>query len=510
VALDSDKTQRWSEVQTPATLTIQLRRGTVVRGIVYLPGGQPAAGAWVEVIAGHAQLRDGTRYQKTDFEGRFCFPCIQVEADEQSMYAWVFAMVGPFRGSAGERVPPDKNEVDVVVNLEERPLIQGIVTDLQERPLPNAAAYAPWDTRFPPFSHSDENGYFQVPVYGQAWVVKEGYAPQLVEHEQLKTTAEANGLLRVRLPRDDGRVAGRVLFHDGTPLRNEMVEIMASNKSQGRLLAWRRNVVLGDDGEFELTGISVEGNKFEFFDTAIETADIQFNWYPDRESRDVKVSATAKAVPLGATDVIIRFGPIFEARGTVIDAESGAGIDSVPLHVWGEGYSRKTRSDSSGRFRLPWMTPGTYFANATSPGFFPVQKKIEITMASRDIGTMFLHKTLIAQGRVVYEKSGSPAAGAQVHLSAFMYIYRRDNPGGPRTFTQGTTDAGGYFRIPFSNPFTDMPDPSDADFHLSLGIIGGALPKWIRFNSSQAGPDGVINFGRIEVQPPAPGQENAP
>ena len=250
IELGLGRYERWVEVEPPATVTLELRRGMTVKGIVYLPGGQPAPGALVWLLAGHMQLSDSSRIRRTDMDGTFCFPCTQFEhnGDGKVKYVGVGAYSVRFAGYKREPIPAEQNEIELVVHLEEKPLIQGEVTDLQGRPLANAAIYSPWETHLPPYDYSDENGLFESRVSGQLWVVREGYASKLVEHDELEAVARENTLLRVALPRAGGRVAGRVVLHDGTPLRNEMVGMMVRNEAIRRLLEWQHNIMLGDGG----------------------------------------------------------------------------------------------------------------------------------------------------------------------------------------------------------------------------------------------------------------------
>lgn len=405
----------------------------------------------------------------------------------------VLACSGPFGGYTDLTVPIEQTEVEVVVNLEEQASIQGIVTDLQESPLANAAIYSPWTTDLPPADRSDHNGLFEVPIRGHLQVVKEGYTAKRIGHEELQQVAAENRLLRIALPRTDGRVAGRVVLHDGTPLRNEMVGIWAKNQAQPRLLKWQRNVLLGDNGEFELENISVEGNKFELFDAPIDTVDVQINWYPDHKSRGVQVSAGAKDVPLGAADVVVRFPPFADLQGRFVDGENRVGIGNVSVTLNKSSVSTRFTADSSGEFRFPWINPGEYRFRARAPGFFPLEKTIQSGVQGADLGDLLLYRGLTVSGQAVYAGSGAYVEAAEVLVIAIGFER------GPKVCGSGVTHSRGGFRLALSNPFEGADPNTVYTFRMMLDVSRGSAYGSRQLDFTQAVSPGTIDLGRIEV-----------
>jgi hypothetical protein len=502
----------WMEVRPPATVTLVLYAGTVVKGIAYLPGGQPAAGAQVEALAypNRTSLIGGASVQRADSDGRFCFtlPIRWVREEEKEgrlrNYLMVSAKSGPYGDFETVTLPEKQREIELVLNLEELAVVQGIVTDVQERAVAGASLRGAWARAYALLGHSDDNGFFAVPVLGVLWVEKEGYESVFFTEDELESAAKDSVLLRVVLPRANGWVAGKVVLHDGTPLRNEMVDLWASNRAAPRLLCSKSNAFLGDEGEFQLEGIEVDGNRFrEFFDAPIEFVDITVYWHPDKETQSVRVSAVEEGVPLGTEDAVVRFEPFGGVRGRVLDREDRGPVADVAVAVWTPVILRTSCSDAGGQFQFRWLVPDTYTLKVRCPGYFPWEKTVQTGPALEDVGDVLLNRELIVRGEVMHAGLGSPVEGAEIQVRGVR------NQQVPRSMTsdmecgRATADEAGRFSVRVGCPFDDSTGSFNwVSYSFSVGIGSEGARVWRTIDASQADAWGVIELGRIELPIP--------
>ncbi len=485
------------DVRPPATLTLELYPGTTVKGTVYLPGGQPAACARVTLLRLKG-LRDAT--QTTDLDGRFCFSCVPVSqrlADKRLKHLIVSGESGRFTGFKSVRVPVEETKVEVVLNLEEAPLIRGAVTDRQQSPVGGAGLYFS-GTLCPPAAHTDENGLFEIPLPAPLMlsVWKEGYSSVRVKYDALEAAARDNSLLAVILPRSGGRIAGRVLSHDGDPLRNEVVDFTAtSGRVAGMVVGWQHRMTLGDRGEFQLEGIRIEEHGAGLSEVQVKFIDLSVKWYPDQKSEGVQLTASASNIPIGAADVVLRFDPLFEVRGRVVDGQNGVPIEGAFLKAW----NRSVISNTSGEFRFQWATAGQHVLSASCAGYLFWQEEIDVGPGVPDIGDIFLSKSVIVRGHAVYERSGVPVEGAEVRIQTRSYV-RATGEYAVVDCAQGTTDSAGRFNVRIDCPYADSGTESPHSYEMFLGIVQGLAGEWREFNSSQAGTLGVIDVGAIKLE----------
>ncbi|MDP2895870.1 MAG: hypothetical protein Q8Q12_04835, partial [bacterium] len=506
----------WLEVKPPATVTLDLYHGTTIGGLVYLPGGQPAAGAEVTLTRVRGSLYTKNWTQMADLGGRFSFPCTEVSLrslEDRVKYVHLAASSGPYSAVDMVKVPAEERNVELILSLRESPLVvlQGIVTDTEEHPVANASLYG-GSKSGKPICHSDENGFFEVrfpsvryvgetPLPRELQVWKEGYEVVDVETSQLETAARDNNPLRVILPRSDGRIAGTIVFHDGAPLCNEVVDLLpTSGLMPGLGIGSKDAVVLGQRGEFALEGIRFQGRGSKLFEAPVKSIDLQVTWYPDRESRTLKVKASRKDIALGASDVVVRFDPTLELRGRMVDEEHGGPITDVSLELRSLYFVRSGRSDAAGEFRLRWMSPGEWHLKARCPGYFPWEKQIEVRLGAEDLGDIVLYRRLIVLGHAVSQSTGMPIEGAEVRVVATERMFGDSPSVSAVDCAWDTTDSAGRFSLRFNNPFNDIiSDFLKASYAMSVIIKQGRARASREIDPSHVGPSGVIALGRIEL-----------
>jgi len=181
------------------------------------------------------------------------FPCVRL-ADDAALklkYVGVIAEWAQFSVYEALSFPIERSEIEIVVSLQKAPLIHGVVIDPAGHPLAGAGIYHAGNA---PLTHSDDNGLFTVPLLEprQLFVCKDGYEMVCLE-EQLEAAARNDNPLTVILAQSNGRIAGRVVLHDGTPLRNHVVDLYPTRTGDSSLsLGSQLGLILGDQGEFVL------------------------------------------------------------------------------------------------------------------------------------------------------------------------------------------------------------------------------------------------------------------
>ncbi len=67
--------------------------------------------------------------------------------------------------------------------------------------------------------------------------------------------------------------------------------------------------------------------------------------------------------------------------GKVVDVATGLPIDRAGIELnsgAGRGTGKNSQTDTTGTFRMPELTPGTYGARCAREGYLPVEQTIEI------------------------------------------------------------------------------------------------------------------------------------
>ncbi len=512
----------WQEVKAPATVTLELCAGTVVKGIVYFPGGQPAPEAEVRLkrYANSIVMQDSV--QVADGDGRFYFWCVASSQRSYQEKTKSITLTGKWEGLAGITIgsfPLHQKQIEVVLSLREPRCvrIRGMVTDMQEHPVANAALYSNWRRDYGAIGHSDEEGFLEVQLTTEGYVGeqafphdlalyvwKEGYESVPVDRGELEAAARDNQLIRVALPRSNGWIAGRVLLDDGTPLRNETVDLEAWNKEAiGSLsLRTRRRVILGDGGEFRLEMIRIEARGPEVFEEPVKAVDLKVDWHADPACHDLRVTAFKRDIRLGTSDVVVRLGPIGVFRGRFVSAENGAPLSDVSVFIIREGILREFKTGVLGEFRFPWILTGEYGLKAVCRGFFPDQRTIMSDGRAKNLGDIVLHKSLTVTGQAVYKESGLAVIGAEVRIGAIMRNWGKHPSVAVADCAQGTTDSTGGFSLRIYNPFDVSQNDPMTSHTMSLRVEKGTTRKNLDFDPSRAGAIGIVNLGRIELDTP--------
>ena len=253
----------------------------------------------------------------------------------------------------------------------------------------------------------------------------------------------------IRMP-GPGRIAGKVVWADGSPI--EGARVFAAPSQQAAV----RTVETGADGAFELRWLP-EGQEY-VIGTMVAGLPVDLTM----------------GVDLGDEDVRIEFPKPGGLKGVVVTAEGGRPLTrfgvSVDLAEPPEDWQRRfvmeqvkrglgpTPFESEqGAFEFPRLATSTYHVTVSAPGYPDVTKegvtivagettevRIEIPRGHVASGVVRRHDGSPLAGARVYVQQGIPSAAAGPALDGYLHDREPD----------AVADAGGRFTLPPQTPAT--------------------------------------------------------
>ncbi|MHC4473409.1 MAG: carboxypeptidase regulatory-like domain-containing protein, partial [Planctomycetota bacterium] len=357
---------------TEATgVTVRLRAGGSLVGVVHATDGAPLAGATVRVLElepGQQSNEWSLRWQLQRADAHVVDDDGKFKVDGLAPGQVIVGVEGPGHQGVVRKditVPEGGVSDGHVFRLEKGLEIAGVVVDEAGKPLAGVRIWVSEsrrsDTPRMPISQNlstDQEGAFRVdslpPGIFTLNLSLDGYA-----RESVNDVAAGRTDLRVTMV-EGKAIEGRVVYPDGTPAAGVSVAARGEDGNS-------RGSRTGEDGKFEIDGIRPG--------TYAVTASPN-TWMPDpSDERPDVMDTTVDGVMAGTTDVEIRFQPGYSISGVVVD-ETGAPVAEagVSAQPWAkdqarEGQSRWARTDESGAFRLRGVDGAAYRVSVWKQGY---------------------------------------------------------------------------------------------------------------------------------------------
>jgi len=401
-------------VALPATQVIELERGTSIGGIVKDEEGNPIKGAGVSVIfPGDPKAGGRGMYQtegpfRTDAEGKW--RCDVVPADLGSLQMKLDHPDFISDESYGTTPKPADAELRAMtaVSVMKRGLmLEGIVTDLQGKPIVGASVLQGMD-RFgtnQPKQKTDPDGKFSFrnarPGAVSLTVTAKNYAPEI------RQAMVAKGAGPVEIKLGPGNVVkGKVVDRNGKPVGGAWV---AADTWRGqRSLDWRVNTK--GDGTFLWKEAPPD-------DVLVHLGKQGF-----ASKRDLHVTPSDK-------EILITLLPPQKIHGSVVDKETGAPISNFKV-VQGLGWNNPgqqnqiswqrdwgTVAGRDGQYEMEFDEPYPFrYLRIEAPGYLPI---VSQGYKPEDSDVTFDAKLEKGTGPtgIVKNADGTPAAGVDVALA---------------------------------------------------------------------------------------------
>jgi protocatechuate 3,4-dioxygenase beta subunit len=460
---------------TRSGVTVVLRRGLSVRGVVKDEEGRPLAG--VEVTLSRAlSLRAGRRgtqlsligpgsqvRRETGADGRFEFRGLQ--AGDYTVSArhpgFSRAIVDPVNVTGARSAEP----LELVLNP--GATISGILHDKAGAGVSGwyvsarAASQASGPTFGPGTIRTEEatgpDGVFllegltagetyEIQVMGQA-----GLGPRksgvVAPAEGVELVVTGTGQIRGRVvDGDSGRGIPDFEVRYQPDAQGGMRFVMRTGPGRG---PYERQPFHSEDGSFVLEDVAAGRWTVEAFVPGYQAGSasgVSVNEGEAAEGVEVRLS---KGAVLSGRVLESRTGrPILDAT---VRAELSGGPPSVGMiRIGGEGGDNEATTDAEGHYEIAGLAPGTWTVTASHPDWSEATARVELREASAT-ADIRLGKGGSVGGTVL--AGGRPVAGAQVALSAAGDSGFRSGAGMLGGGEQSTlSDDGGRFRFERLNP----------------------------------------------------------
>ncbi len=348
--------------------TVDLARGTFLRGTVVSPAGQPVAGARVSVE--FASQHGGMMRQVYAFlplgEPRLTGPegAFEIPAPPSGQKVALTARAQGFLDGRSEDLETKAEPLEgIVVKLREGAVLSGRVTGADGEPLEGATVrYTPmeegqdWGRRWRLQSatpwRTDEKGAFRIPSVEPKKLVVQFAHPshQSVSKEGIVAVEGKTQEVSAELPAAGG-LTGRVLGPDGKPCPTARIDVSAPNPLPPGTDPYYRapdDVPVDSAGSFALAGL-VQG-KFRIRALAEGFAPSDF----------------VEAEP-GGEPLTLRLGAGFSISGIVRTRQGGplsnVRVRAIP-EASGGGSEESANTNREGRFEIRDVPAGTYEVRA--------------------------------------------------------------------------------------------------------------------------------------------------
>jgi hypothetical protein len=424
-------------------LTLVLRRGTPVHGLVRRPDGTPADGA--ELFIGFSPAAYDRLDALAGDDGAFEFAC--VAPGEQTLWT-------EREGYAPERrviqVPEAGTPMaPIVIDLARGRYVAGRALGENGEVLERTWVSPRQDDEYIGGRvRLDEQGRFRVEGLPDTGVSLEFWGASIV-----RTTIEVAELdvddLEVRLPRA-GTVAGMVVDGEtGEPLERFRIRLVngsprdGERRARGISASWVRegHVFDGTDGRWEAAGLELEPGTVVGVEVTAE------GYAPTRLDRVVV------AVELDPEASVARMARGITVRGRVIEEESGAPVAGASVHrvaaqlrqPWLLGSTHDkvfVHTDANGRFELAGVPAGSMSLRVEHDVYPTVVDGPFEVDAERGVPDRVI--TVGVGGSiagVVLDEDGRPEAGVEVSAISM----ERRGPGRSSEQVRSTSDGGFRF-----------------------------------------------------------------
>ena len=214
-----------------------------------------------------------------------------------------------------------------------------------------------------------------------------------------------------------GRLAGRVVSSEGTPIASAKVDVTGSGRAGGGPGGgmWGRSFTATTDAEGRFTVVGLgEG------DVNIEATS---SGYSDGSKRGVTPGGDPVEIVLNragsvAGRVVVGDPPAPVANFTVQPEPKNPGGMLGAFRAFGLGGSQQKKSDPGGHFSVQGLEPGTYTLTVRADGLQDlVREGVDVRAGeATDLGDLTLTAGGTVRGRVVRQPEGIPVAGAAVRV----------------------------------------------------------------------------------------------
>ncbi len=425
--------------------------GVQFYGTVYLPSGEPAPGA--TVVVGRSPVASLWR-STTDSFGRYTTDPIRRSRDEGRKTFAFTVRKGTLAAFHMVELKELNEEVQQDLWLGEGHTISGFVRDANGTPLEGARV-------FEANQHSGKReGEEVLSAADGSFVLKgsTGYLPGSLAVRAEKVVSRGKGGVKYVgqvwfvvpnifvgsledieiIVAKTGDISGRVLLHDGTPLRNALVEFKMFYTTGE---PWERRqhqpgtiVLLGDEGEFrmrtpqmsrELEGLFRKESGMIYWKEPDRIPPEAGKWdilvHPQTPRSDDGVSladtvVVAKGVEPGTSDLEIRLPPFSIITGRVIDAWTHEPFEELDFALsTHDDTLPQQRMVAGGRlslqggvFRVEGLVPRKYHLLLRSDGYHRRRLLMEIPGGRQklDLGEIALTPSWKIYGRLIEEGTG--------------------------------------------------------------------------------------------------------
>jgi len=436
----------WFRVDGKHEVTLELRQGAPVSGIVVTPDGKPLANA--------AVLYEGASSWAQQANPRWD----AATTDEKGKFKFDGLPPGSFRFVARhKKFAPGKTKLIVLdgknprtklkISMEEPAVLFGVVMSKDKEAVPSArirvgVKVEGMDWSRPRQTYADDLGKFEIGALPrkklQIVALHENGSSEIIELDMTAAPFKREQDLTLDLTL---RIAGQVVDSKGEPVEGAQVWASAKERRRGRRGSWRlrgaNRELTNANGEFSIGSLrkgeySVRANP----PGASNAGWGGMGWY--RKGTDAKA---------GDENVKV----VLEADAGVKGKVAFKNGDNPKFFTVGIGFrTRKPFASKDGKFEMKDLPPNDYTLTIRGP-FDTTSQKVTVKAGEmKDLGTITVRKGRTISGVVLAD--GRPVSGATVRVGSIIF---GDGSSSKAAFTppfargtkETTTDEEGAFMI---------------------------------------------------------------